>query len=114
MKRQQMVAALLMFCSAVSACGPQRVMVPVPVPPERMDCSLLESGRPTIPPEFVIDWSGVATTQQARQQHDAFVQRLRQREGAVAGYVVELEGRVFACADDAAWLRDFNAGLRQP
>jgi arginine deiminase len=76
-----------------------------------MDCVELEDGRPTIPAEYQIDWSGVSTVERARTEHQAFVDRLRQRERVSAGYIVTLEGRVFACADDAAWLRQFFSDL---
>ncbi|APZ81836.1 hypothetical protein vBEliSR6L_71 [Erythrobacter phage vB_EliS_R6L] len=81
-----------------------------------MDCRELagDEARPTIPPEYEIDWSRVTTVGEARAEHQAFVTRLRERERPVALYVVRLEGRVFACADDAEWLRDYSARLPQP
>lgn len=110
--RKVMAAALLTCCLAASGCGePQRVATAIVPPAERMDCRQLEQGRPTIPSEYVIDWARVTTVQRARQEHDAFVTRLREREGPVAGYVIALEGRVFACSDDAAWMRDFFGAL---
>lgn len=110
MKRRMVAAALLTFCLALSACGP-RVVTALPIPPERMDCALLADARPNIPPEYRIDWSGVITVEQARAEHSAFVTRLRARELPVALYVVRLEEQVFACADDAKWLRDYTAGV---
>jgi len=113
MKRRLLALALSTCCLAVSACGEKRIQVPIPIPPDRMDCTELSGAdaRPTIPPEYVIDWSKVTTVQQAHAEHDAFVTRLRERERPVALYVVRLEGRVFACADDAAWLRDYTSRL---
>lgn len=114
MRRLRTVLVLSTFCLAASACGDrQRVATAITPPADRMDCRQLDGaeGRPTIPPEYVIDWTRVRTVQQAREQHQAFVSRLRERESAVAGYVVRLEGRVFACSDDAAWLRQFFAAL---
>ena len=110
MKLRHKVLVLSTFCLAVSACQTKRVVAPLPIPPERMDCVVVND-RPVVPGEYVIDWSKVATVGEARAQHDAFVTRLRQRETLVAGYVVRLEGRVFACADDAQWLRDYTAAL---
>ena len=77
-----------------------------------MDCVAVEPGqRPAIPPEYVIDWSKVETVAQARSEHEAFVRTVRTREGVVAGYVVQVEEKLFVCASDAAWLRDFFAAL---
>lgn len=113
MKRRLLALALSTFCLAVSGCGEKRALVPLSIPQDRMDCVELagDEARPTIPPEYVIDWTRVQTVDQARVEHDAFVTRLRERERPVALYVVRLEGRVFACADDAAWLRDFTSRL---
>jgi hypothetical protein len=113
MKRTLMAVALSTCCLAVSACHVERIATAIPIPADRMDCTELAGadGRPTIPPEYVIDWSKVTTVQQAHAEHDAFVTRLRERERPVTLYVVRLEGRVFACADDAAWLRDYTSRL---
>ncbi len=113
MKRKLLVLALSTCCLAASACTEKRIQVPIPIPDERTDCAELTGAdaRPIIPPEYVIDWTRVTTLGQARSEHDAFVTRLRERERPVALYVVRLEGRVFACADDAAWLRDYKKRL---
>lgn len=117
MKRSLRAAALLMCCLALSgaSCG-ERVAVNIPIPPDRMDCAALtgDEARPTIPTEYVIDWTRVATVDQAKAEHSAFVTRLRERERPVALYVVRLEGRVFVCADDAQWLRDYQSRLPSP
>lgn len=96
--------ALSTFCLA--GCETNRVAVPVKPPADRMDCQALD-GRPTIPAEYVIDWTRVMTVDQAKSEHEAFVRSVRTREGIVAGHIVEIEGRLFACSNDAAWLRDF-------
>lgn len=75
-----------------------------------MDCRPLD-GRPTIAGEHVIDWSRVTTIPQARAEHEAYVRSVRTREGVAAGYIVEVEERLWLCASDAAWLRDFYSGL---
>lgn len=78
-----------------------------------MDCVDVTS-RPTVPPEYLIDWSGVVTVDQARGEHQAFVKRLREREkiiGGSDGYIITLEKHLFACADDATWLRDYSSRL---
>ena len=114
MRQVLLAIALGTSCLAVSACGPKRVQVPIPIPDERMDCVAIKDQRPVIEPEYVIDWSGVVTVDQARAEHQAFVTRLRKREGPISGYIVKLEGQVFACADDAEWLRDYTADLIKP
>lgn len=114
MRRLMLVAALGMSCLAVSACGPKRVQVPLPIPDDRMDCVAIPEGRPVVPAEYQIDWSRVVTVDQARAEHDAFVQRLRKREGPISGYIVRLEGALFACANDDEWLRDYSADLIKP
>ncbi len=47
----------------------------------------------------------------ARSEHDAYVRSIRTREGIVAGYVVDLEGKHFVCFNNAAWQRDFWSKL---
>jgi hypothetical protein len=115
MSPKLLALALSTCCLAISACK-EPVAVPLPIPPERMDCAVLEGdeGRPAIPAEHVIDWSRVATVQQAETEHKAFVTRLRERERPIALYLVRLEGRLFACADDAEWLRDYSNRLPKP
>lgn len=114
MQRLLRALALSTFCLAVSACGEKRVQVPIPIPAERIDCVSIRDQRPTIPAEYVIDWTRVTTVAQARAEHEAFVTRLREREGPVALYVVELEGELWACADDDEWLRDYVRRLPAP
>lgn len=111
MKRLLLAIALSTSCLAAS-CNTTRVAVPLKPDADRLDCVAVDpSARPSIPPEYVIDWSKVATVAQARSEHDAYVRTIRTREGIVAGYVVQLEDKVFVCASDAAWLRDFYAAL---
>ena len=76
-----------------------------------MDCRLLEGGRPAIPAEYRIDWSKVMTVEMARGEHDAYVRSVRSREGVTAGHIVAIEDRLFMCANDAEFLRDFFAQL---
>lgn len=100
-----------LFMLLLAGCGePKRVVTALPIPPERMDC-VKTSKRPTLPPEYVIDWSRVSTVEQARAEHGKFVASIRAREGRVAGYILEVEGELFACSNDAAWLRDWQNGL---
>lgn len=111
MRHLLMAAALSTSCLALSSCGePKRVAQSIPVPPERMDC-VKTSARPTLPPEHRIDWGAVTSVPQAHAEHDKFVASIRSREGRVAGYILEVEGELFACSNDAAWLRDWQKGL---
>jgi hypothetical protein len=106
-----------MLCSLpLTACDTERVAVPIKPPPERLEC-LAAGERPAVPAEHVIDWSQVevpgdsrATLDKARGEVVKLVASIRSREGVVAGYVVRIEGLLFACSSNAAWLRDFYAG----
>ena len=110
MKLRLLALALSTSCLALSACTEKRVVVPLPIPPERMDCTVTAT-RPVIQPEYSIDWTQVVTVEQARHEHEAFVTRIRQREGLITGYIVAIEKTNFLCANDAAWLRDYSAAL---
>jgi hypothetical protein len=112
MKLSLMAAVLSTFCLA--GCETARIMVPVAPPADRIDCRPLDAGRPGIPPEHVIDWTRVVTVEQARAEVQALVTSVRAREGVAAGYIVELEGVIFACASDAAWLRDLYGAADAP
>lgn len=99
-----------MLCSA---CSPQRIAVPSRpdlANPDRLTCEAAGE-RPALPAEYVIDWSRVTTVEQARSEHDAYVRSVRTREGVIVGYVVTVEGRLFVCSNNAAWWRDYWAGL---
>ncbi len=108
MRRLLMAAALSTSCLAVSACSPKRVVTNLAPPPARLVCEAA-GPRPTIAPEYVVDWTRVATVTQARDEHRRFVASIRTREGAIAGYILSVEGRLFACASNARWLRDWYA-----
>lgn len=100
---------------AIASCGePDRVVTHLPIPPERIDCEPLGvSARPALPPEYRIDWSAVENIQQAYDEHRKFVASVRNREGLIAGYIVDVEGALWACASDDEWLRDREAGLTE-
>lgn len=113
MKRIALALALWTFCSAGS-CG-ERVrsvsaLRPDQTNPDRFICDAAGT-RPQVPAEYVIDWSRVTSVPQARAEHEAFVRVLRTREGIVAGYIVQLEGRHFVCFNNMAWQRDFYSRL---
>lgn len=103
--------SLALAATALAGCADtKRVVEHLPTPPERLVC---EPGgtRPTVPPEYQIQWQQVKTVAQAKAEHEKFVAVLRTREGIVAGYILSLEGKLFVCVNNAAWRRDFEAGL---
>jgi hypothetical protein len=103
------VFLLAVSALALTACQPKRIVTALPIPPERTDCQAATGKRPTLPPEFKIDWTTIATVDQAKAAHDNFINVIRGREGIVATYVLDLEGQLFQCSNDAAWVRDWNA-----
>lgn len=106
--------ALSMFCSlALAGCASTKIAVasrPDLDNPARLVCEA-SSSRPEIPAEYAIDWSRVVTVEQAKAEHDAYVRSIRTREGIVAGYVVDVEGKLFVCSNNAQWWRDYWKGL---
>lgn len=113
MKHWQRAALPLMCFSALTAGScEKRVVTSIPIPPERMDCAKV-SKRPKLPPELTIDWTQISSVLAAQEAHKAYVARIRTREGIVTGYILEVEGELFACSNDAAWLRDWQKGLTQ-
>lgn len=113
MKRSARAAALLTLCLAVSACGEKRVVESLPTPAERLICEPAGT-RPAVPPEYAIDWGKVLTVDSARVEHERFVSVLRTREGIVAGYVLQLEGKLFRCFSNMEWRRQYEVGLAKP
>lgn len=95
-----------MFCSG---CKTERVATSLRPDLDHAERMVCESAgeRPAIPPEYVIDWSKVVTVEDAKREHNAFVRSVRTREGVVAGYVVTIEGKLFACSNNAQWWRDY-------
>lgn len=118
MKRNVLAAALLMSCLAVSACGDtKRIVTHIPTPPERLVCEPTGT-RPAIPAENVIDLDRAAAAGNfasamsiVQQEVRDYVASVRAREGIVAGYIVQTEGKLFTCSTNMQWRRDFEAGL---
>jgi hypothetical protein len=113
MKPLLQAGALLTLCSLLGACETTRIAVPVEIPEDRVDCRAA-GDRPAIPPEHVIDWSRVTTVPQARAEHDAYVRSVRTREGVTVGWIVQIEGQLWACSNDDQWLREFYGRLPDP
>jgi len=95
---------------ALSSCATKRAVVNLNPPAERLQC-VAAGPRPTIPPEYRIDWPRVATVAQAHAEHDKYVASIRTREGVVAGYILDIEGKLFVCSNNAQWLREYYAGI---
>lgn len=115
MQSKQLLATaclLSMPFLALSACAPEpkRIVTALRPPAERMECQTAGT-RPIIPPEHFIDWARVVTAGDARAEHEAFVTKLREREGLITGYLVRIEGALFVCSNNAQWMREFFAGL---
>lgn len=116
MKRNALAVALSTLCFLSAGCEAKRVAESIKPPPERLVCEAAPRSRPTVPPEYVIDWTKVlvpgnaqATLDNAKREHERYVATVRTREGLVVGYLVVVEGRLFACSDNMAWLRTFFA-----
>lgn len=105
-------AAALWTCfsaAALASCGePKRIVTNLAPPSERLQCAPA-GDRPVIAPEYRINWESVSTVAQARSEHERYVASVRTREGVIAGYIVEVEGKLFACSNNAKWLRDWYA-----
>jgi hypothetical protein len=111
MKLSVTVLALSTLCLAVSACGEQKYTAEfIPTPPERLVCEPAGS-RPTIPPEFQIDWGHVTTLAQAKDEFAKYRANALSREGIVAGYVLKVEGQLFVCFNNMQWRKDFETEL---
>lgn len=112
MKTGKALSTLCLIATLAACAKPEVRFKHLPIPAERIDAEpVAREDRPSIPPEYRIDWSKVETIEQARAEHDRFVASVRVREGVIAHYIIDLEGRVFACANDDKWIRDYQAGL---
>jgi hypothetical protein len=118
MKRIATALVLSTLCSAVSACGDkQRIVEVLPTPPARLVCEAA-GPRPTIPPEYVVNWNPVAAAptvriavERAQAEVGKLIATVRTREGIVAAHYVRIEGRLFVCSNNMQWRRDYEANL---
>lgn len=114
MKQLLKIAVLSTFCF-LAACKEERpVFTPLPIPAERIDCSVLIK-RPELTPEYKFDWATVEKAptkefaiQLAKLEVKKFIHILREREGTTANYILNIEGILFGCSSDAEWLRDYT------
>ncbi len=105
MPRRTALALWTFFsATALASCGEKRVITNLAPPAERLVCEPA-GPRPDIPPESVIDWAHVTSVAQAKIEHEGYVKSVRAREGVIAGYILNIEGKLFACSNNAAWLR---------
>lgn len=115
-----MRAAILLAASALvlTACEPEKHVTALPIPPERMDCEAATGKRPKLGPEYQPNWqlalaqpTKEKAVEEAIRQHGLFVDVLRGREKAIATYILFVEGDLWQCANDDAWLREREAEL---
>lgn len=110
MRLRRTAVAPLMLCSAISACKTLHTADFIATPADRLICEPA-GPRPKIPPEYQIDWNKVATVADARAEHEKYVAVIHAREGVVAAYVLDIEGKLFACSNNMQWRRDYEAEL---
>lgn len=110
MKRSLMALALLTSSFLLAGCEPDKVVEHLPTPPDRLVCEAA-GDRPAIPAEHAIDWTTVVTVDQARAEHTKYVASIRNREGVITGYIVQVEGKLFTCQSNMDWRRTYEAEL---
>lgn len=121
MSKLSVKALVLSTLCLVASCGDTvrsvSALRPDKTNPDRFVCELAGT-RPTVPPEYKIDWGivGQAPTvpeavRLAQAEVAKFVGTLRTREGVVAGYVLNIEDKLFLCFNNMRWQREFYAGL---
>lgn len=111
-KRTALALSTLCLAIPLASCGEKRTVQALPTPPERLVCSFPPGHRPPIPPELQIDWSHVTSVAQAKIEHEGYVRSIRAREGVITSYIVDIEGKLFECATNMQWRRDFEKGVQ--
>lgn len=118
MRRLLLATILSTSCFNLAACGePERVASSVRPDldnPDWLVCEGAPAERPERGDPLVIDWSTVTSVEGAKALFDRYVAVERQRNGVVANYVVEIEGRLFTCANNAQRWRDYWDGMPDP
>lgn len=111
MRQLLMAVALSTSCLTLSSCAHEKVVAEhISIPPDRIDCAFTGQ-RPAVAPEYKIDWTKLQTVAQAKAEHDLYVKQQRAREAVIARYMVNVEGVLFACANDAEWLRNYEEDM---
>jgi hypothetical protein len=113
MQLSRMALILSTSCSLLllSSCGePKKIVKAMPIPAERIDCTPV-GPRPALPAGHRIDWAKVKSVAQAKAEHETYVNRGNLRNQVISEYIVEVENMLFACSNDAQWLREREAEL---
>lgn len=114
MRKTAALALLMCFsATALSACEPKRIVQNIPPNPALLVCAPA-GARPAIPAETVIDWSKVTTVAQAKVEHEGYVKSVRNREGVIAGYILDIEGKLNVCATNMQGVRDYFKATAAP
>ena len=90
-----------------------KLVTALPSPPERLVCEY-PGARPALPSEDATDWTTVGTIDEARAAHQRYVTSVRNREGIVTGYILATEGKLFVCANNMEWRRQYESRLPRP
>lgn len=117
MRRLLTGVTLSTCCFLLAACETTRVAVPLRPDldnPTRLVCEGVPGERPAVPATYTIDWSRVTTVAQARAEHERYVASVLARNGVLAAYIVDIEGKLFVCSNNAQWWRDYWAALPAP
>lgn len=104
---------LSMSCSLLAGCQTERIASAVRPDldhPDRLVCETAGE-RPPLPSAYVIDWPHVTTVEQAKAEHEIYVRSVLARNGVLAAYIVEIEGKLFTCSNNAQFWRDYWSGL---
>lgn len=116
MLKKPALRLLMCFSAAAtlaSCAEPKRIVTNLAPPAARLVCEPA-GARPVIPAETVIDWARITTVAQAKIEHEGYVRSIRNREGVIAAYILDIEGKLFACSNNAAWLRQWYKDTATP
>lgn len=94
----------------LTGCSTNYTVKPLPTPPERMACEAA-GPRPKIAPEPQINWAKIVSIAEAEAAHGRVLTAIHAREGVVAKYLLDVEGRLFVCATNMQWRRTYEAGV---
>jgi hypothetical protein len=117
MKQLLKVAVLSTFCSlALTACNerPEIHFKPLAIPADKIDCAALIK-RPPLTEEYQMRWDMVQKAPDkevailiAQTEFKKFLYSIREREGQVTNYIMNIEGILYGCSSDAEWMRDYT------
>lgn len=84
--------------------------MPITPPVERFACQGAGE-RSAVPAEQPPRWDTIDRVDQARESHERYVASVRSRELILVNYIVATEAKLFACATNAEWLRNFYSDI---